>query len=139
MAAPPREQQASRPSYLARQRALLARLLQATREQRRHLVDGDIKGLAHSNRVLRDLLDRQTELQRQFRGRQDSGENGIEEMRQLARELQTESRANYLLACRGAQFTDFSLALLDRESEVAGRGRDAAGSACSPRLLDTQT
>ena len=126
-------------AHLERQRGLLEQMLKATRDQRRCLVEGDMKGLEETNRVLGLLLERHADLQRQ-RSEQTGDPHqpasdlawaalradrrlpdatpgwqpglGLQELRLLARELQKESRTNYLLACRGAQFANFSISLL---------------------------
>jgi hypothetical protein len=99
--------------YLERQRALLYNMLRVTREQRRCLIDGDLKGIEEANHLLGTLLSCQEKLHHEGPAATEPADHLIlEEIRQLAADLQRESRANYLLACRGAQLTNFSLSLL---------------------------
>ena len=106
-------------AYPARQRALLQELLRVTRQQRRWLIEGEIAELEHVNQLLGDLLARQSELHETFAELQDDDSEltpeelqVLDELRLLATELKRESRTNYLLASRGAQFAGFALALL---------------------------
>lgn len=104
---------ANRSPYLERQRALLYNMLRMTREQRRCLIEGDLKGTEEANHLLGALLSCQEKLHHEGPAATEPADHLIlEELRQLATDLQRESRANYLLACRGAQLTNFSLALL---------------------------
>lgn len=116
-------------AYLSRQRALLQELLRVTRQQRRCLIEGEIAELEHVNQLLGELLGRQSELHETFVELQDETteltleeRQVLDELRILATELKRESRTNYLLASRGAQFAGFALALL-----AGGNGR-ASGS-----------
>ena len=116
-------------AYLARQRGLLQELLRITRQQRRWLIEGEIAELEHVNQLLGDLLARQSELHEVFADLQNDATEltpeeleVLDELRALAIELKRESRTNYLLASRGAQFAGFALALL------AGGNGGAAGS-----------
>ena len=125
--------------YLSHQRGLLEHLLRVTREQRRHLVDGNLEGLAHSNRLLKALLDRQSALNQEYGGQAVEGTGELSDhVRKLAKQLREESQANYLLACRGAQFADFStlLARAKREQREAAPGARPSGGS---RLLDART
>jgi len=116
-------------NYLWRQRALLQELLRVTRQQRRCLIEGEIAELEHVNQLLGDLLARQSELHETFTDLQDEATEFtpeelqvLDQLRVLAIELKQESRTNYLLASRGAQFAGFALALL------AGGNGGASGS-----------
>ncbi len=123
-------------SYLDQQRALLENMLQVTREQRRCLIEGDLKGVEQSNRLLGALLDSQQALHREGPPPQEPADHKlINYIRGLAQQLQRESRTNYLLACRGAEFTRFSLSLL-MESIAPEHIKAAAVSPTSPRVLD---
>jgi len=127
-------------SYLPRQRALLYRMLHVTREQRRCLIEGDVKGLSQTNRLLRELLESHVELHRRFPDWEGCPDGAVlAELRELARLLQEESRTNYFLACRGAQFAEFSLAMASRDASEDGQTGLAAYAATSPRVLDTKT
>jgi hypothetical protein len=139
MSAKPSQAGRSGRSYPALQRALLDSLLATTREQRRHLISGDVRVLSEVNKRLQDLLERQADLRRKFPPSSEWLESPqLEEVRRLARQLQEESRTNYVLACRGLQFADFSLAVIERDREGANSA-DPRGEAKRPQLLDTQT
>jgi hypothetical protein len=98
---------------LERQRVLLHDMLRVTLEQRRHLIDADVRGLEAANQRLSRLLERQQELHRELHSVGDAPDpQTLTQLRCLADRLKVESRANYLLACRGAQFADLSLSLL---------------------------
>ena len=125
--------------YLDRQRALLDDMLRVTLEQRRCLVKGDVKGLDTTNRRLGALLQRQADLHEQYPPPEGiPAPEVLEELRRLTQQLREESRTNYLLACRGAQFAHFSLSLLQT---AASEGEPAADSAASTsiRLVDART
>lgn len=122
------------------QRSLLEQMLVLTRKQREHLIGGDIKRLAEVNRLLGELLERQRAIS-QHPPAADTPEEAraLAELRRLAQQLQEEGRANYLLACRGAQFAGFSLAL---SCGVEGANTYAPGpsrTADRARLMDTRT
>ena len=122
------------------QRSLLKQMLVLTRKQREHLIGGDIKRLAEVNRLLGELLERQRAIS-QHPPAADTPEEvrALAELRRLAQQLQEEGRANYLLACRGAQFAGFSLAL---SCGVEGANTYAPGpsrTADRARLMDTRT
>jgi len=100
---------------LAVQRDLLEEMLRVTREQRRCLISGDLRGLDRANRDLADLLERQESCRDQVMrlGQMPAcAPAEIDDVRQLARRLRNETRANYLLASRGAQFARHSLSLI---------------------------
>jgi hypothetical protein len=145
-------------AYLERQRAILYHMLTVTREQRRCLIEGDLKGLEETNRLLGSLLDTQQALHREPHDSDDSADPSalsaslLEELHCLAHQLRQESRTNYLLACRGAAFANLSVSLLtgadgqsgfdgqsgpDRQS---GSDRTDAGSpdpsSSRPHLMD---
>lgn len=84
------------------------------REQRRYLIEENVDGLDETNRRL-DSLIASSELLRGRLG--DDCElpdpQMIAELRELAVELQRESRANRLLARRGGEFVGGVLALAD--------------------------
>jgi len=108
-----------RTSFLERQRAMLENMLRVTMQQRRCLIEGDLRGMERTNRLLGALLESQAEL-REAGTRLVFADEAIEmvaELRRLAEELQKESRTNYLLACRGAEFARFSLAMLGEAIE----------------------
>ena len=118
------------------QRALLEQMLVLTRRQREHLIEGDIKRLAEVNRRLGELLERQKAIAPHPPA---AGAPALAELRRLAQQLQEEGRANYFLACRGAQSAGFSLALA-----CAGEDPNSYGPAPSPtagraRLMDTRS
>jgi hypothetical protein len=96
-----------RTSFLERQRAMLENMLR------------DLRGMERTNRLLGALLESQAELREA--GTQlvfaDDALEMVAELRRLAEELQKESRTNYLLACRGAEFARFSLAMLGEAIE----------------------
>jgi len=126
-------------AYLERQCALLYNMLQATREQRRCLIAGDLKGLEETNRLLGSLLECQEALHGESHDpKEPTSHHLLQELRDLARELRRESRANYLLASRGAQLTDFSISLLREAVETSSGSPDAetASSPSQPRLMD---
>jgi len=149
LAAEPAEDRASGSGYLQRQRLLLDEMLRVTLEQRRHLIEGNLEGLNASNQLLARLLDRQADLRRQLptlaggpqpsalapgrelhprllgRGGTARERSALAELRRLAEELRAASRTNYLLACRGAQFADFSLSLIERAQADSEVGPDA--------------
>lgn len=128
-----------RASHAVRQRALLLNMIRVTHEQRRYLVQGDLKRVEQTNRLLGALLDSQNGLNDEATEAGGTSEEEAAELCRLAKELQTESRRNYLLACRGAEYARFSLSLLT-ESEVEGDsgGLDDAGARPprGPRLVD---
>jgi len=139
MSLPPDGDGANPSPYLERQRAILYHMLTVTREQRRCLIQGDLKGLEETNRLLGSLLDSQQELHRQVPDSKETVDpNLIDELRSLAQELRQESRTNYLLACRGAQFANLSVSLLTGADDIAStsRDQDAAASASRPHLVD---
>jgi len=122
------------------QRSLLAQMLVLTRRQREHLIGGDIKRLNEVNRRLGELLERQRAMP-QHPLAANTAEEGraLAELGRLAQQLREEGRANYFLACRGAQFADFSLALA-----CGGEGADTyapgpSRTASRARLMDTRT
>lgn len=118
--------------YLERQRALLYHMLTATREQRRCLIQGDLKGLEETNRLLGSLLESQQTLHGQAPNTTEGSDPGlIDELRSLAQELRQESRTNYLLACRGAQFADLSISLL-AGADGTGRASNDLEAAALP-------
>jgi hypothetical protein len=110
---------------------LLERVREAMGEQRQCLIAGDASGLGRANRVLGDLVEQQRALCRE--GLEDNEE--AEGVRRLAEEVREEVHTNYLLACRGAQFADFTLSLLcgGRAPEPAAEGRRGA------RVLDAHS
>jgi len=117
-------------SFLERQQAMLENMLRVTMQQRRCLIEGDLRGMERTNRLLGALLESQAEL-REARP-ELGGEASVErvaELRRLAEELQRESRTNYLLACRGAEFARFSLAML-------GEAVEGSAMEAQPRLVD---
>jgi hypothetical protein len=125
---------------LERQRALLLNMIRLTHEQRRYLVQGDLKRVEQTNRLLGALLESQNSLNEDATEWGKASEEEAAELGRLAEELQKESRRNYLLACRGAEFARFSLSLLT-EADPEGGGADGAedGDARShkgPRLMD---
>ena len=128
-----------RPSYVERQRTLLLNMIRLTHEQRRWLVQGDLKRVEQSNRLLGALLESQNALNEEATEWGEASEEEATELRRLAEELQTESRSNYLLACRGAEFARFSLSLLteaDLEGEADGPEDGGAQRRKGPRLVD---
>jgi len=131
---------ARHPAYLERQRVLLYHMLTVTREQRRCLIEGDLKGLEETNRLLGSLLDTQQALHREAPDDDASDPSLLEELHCLAHELRQESRTNYLLACRGAAFANLSISLLVGADRQSGSGKsDAAADAASsskPHLMD---
>ncbi len=128
------------PSRLERQRALLYHMLTVTREQRRCLIESDLKGLEETNSSLAALLDTQQAL---YRSGPDAEEpvdpNLVDELRSLAQELRQESRTNYLLACRGAEFANLSISLLaGAEGPVPSSPEpEAAASAARSQPVDS--
>ncbi len=119
-------------AYLSRQHALLRQMLQVTHRQRRYLVEGDLKGLDETNRLLGHLLERQSALHSEYahlEGSLDCCAAELEQLRRLACRLQEESRTNYLLACRGVQFAQVAIAALGGEPgpSHSGDARSAAG------------
>ena len=124
---------------LERQRALLLNMIRLTHEQRRYLVQGDLKRVEQTNCLLGALLESQNALNEDATEWGEASEEEAADLRRLAEELQTESRRNYLLACRGAEFARFSLSLLteaDWEGEADGPGDGGAGGPKGPRLVD---
>lgn len=120
-----------RSSHLERQRAILYHMLRVTREQRRCLVEGDLEGIGETNRLLASLLDSQDALRRDSAGMHgDADPHLIAELRSLAQDLRDESKANYLLACRGAQFADLSISLL---TGTPGAARSEDPDAVNPQ------
>jgi|GEM_PF-3411061 len=92
-------------SYLERQRTLLEKMLAATLEQRRSLIEGDVRGLERTSATLQSLI----ASQEQLRGEgpepcEEASHRVIWDLRRLAEELQRETRANYVLVCRGTAF-----------------------------------
>ena len=122
------------------QRSLLAQMLVLTRRQREHLIGGDIKRLNEVNRLLGELLERQRAMP-QHPPAADTREQAraLAELRRLAQQLREEGRANYLLACRGAQFADFSLALACGGEEVNTYAPGPSRTGDRARLMDTRT
>ncbi len=105
-------------NYADRQRHLFTRLLLAMRAQRACLISGDATRLEQANRAVSRLLEKQQRLSREI------GElalapdpDTLAELKRLAADLRQESHVNYLLACRGLQFTDFRVSLLTGEQE----------------------
>ena len=93
------------------------------REQHNHLISGDVPQLQRVNRLLNRLLEQQEDLRRELgecAPPVDSAE--LNQIRLLASELRHLSRVNYLLACRGAQYADFSASLLDGRVEPGRAG-----------------
>jgi len=128
-----------RHSHLERQRALLLNMIRLTHEQRRYLVQGDLKRVEQTNRLLGALLESQNALNEDATEWGKASEEEATELRRLAEELQTESRRNYLLACRGAEFARFSLSLLteaDPEGGATGMDDGGARPPRGPRLVD---
>ena len=128
-----------RHSHLERQRALLLNMIRLTHEQRRYLVQGDLKRVEQTNRLLGALLESQNALNEDATEWGEASEEEEADLRRLAEELQTESRRNYLLACRGAEFARFSLSLLTEADLEGGAGGAEDGDARSqkgPRLVD---
>jgi len=100
-------------SCLDRQLALFEQMLRLMHEQRRYLINADTKGLEEANRLLGELLERQAALHREFTDFETCADpETLAQIRLLAAQLREESRTNYLLACRGAQFLDFSISTL---------------------------
>jgi hypothetical protein len=126
-----------KPPYLQRQRALLENLLQVTREQRRCMIDGDLKGLEETNKLLGSLLESQENLHAGGPMPEEGADARLlAELRRLAQQLRRESHTNYLLACRGAEFTRFSLSVLGHPEAGDGTADGAAQTAEAPRLVD---
>ena len=126
-------------SPLERQRALLYHMLTVTREQRRHLIDGDMEQLEETNRLLGSLIESQQALHGELREVDQQAEADpelLEELRSLAQQLQQESRTNYLLACRGAQFANLSISLLTGAQEPADDDADAPSPRDQSHLMD---
>lgn len=119
---------AAQPSA-AESRALLARMLEVLREQRRHLIEGNVAGLAETSALLHTLVE--------MAGGK-AGEGAFDaadgELGELAERVRTEGRINYLLACRGARFAEAALSVARAEAS-AGSEREAEPSlgAESPR------
>lgn len=128
-----------RHSHAVRQRALLLNMIRVTHEQRRYLVQGDLKRVEQTNRLLGALLEAQSALNEEATEAEGASEEDVAELRRLAAELQMESRRNYLLACRGAEFARFSLSLLteaDPEGMADGTGEGGGRRHKGPRLVD---
>ena len=128
-----------RSSRLERQRALLLNMIRLTQEQRRYLVQGDLKRVEQTNRLLGALLESHNAPNDEATEVGTASEEEAAELRRLAEELQTESRRNYLLACRGAEFARFSLSLLtEADPEGGADGMDDGGARRpkGPRLVD---
>lgn len=126
------ELQPGEAAYLERQRALLENMLRVTKEQRRCLIDGDLKGLEQTNQLLGSLLESQEELHKTGPLPEEPADHTLlSELRALAFQLHRESQTNYLLACRGAEFTRFSLSILSQPGDPAasleGEGAPGAG------------
>ena len=125
-------------SFASRQRGLLLNMIRLTHEQRRYLVSGDLKRVEQTNRMLGALLESQSALNDDASGTDGVSEEQAAELRRLADELQTESRRNYVLACRGAEFARMSISLLtqaDVEGEVDVTGDGGASEGKGPRLV----
>ena len=135
---------ARRPAYLERQRVLLYHMLTVTREQRRCLIEGDLKGLEETNRLLGSLLETQQALHCEAPNPDDDTADPaltadptlIEELHCLAHELRQESRTNYLLACRGAAFANLSVSLLVGADRQSGSDQVGAPAPSRPHLMD---
>lgn len=113
MTGPRVRRRADTAGYLARQRALFECMLRAMHEQREHLINGDAVQLERANRLLNRLLEQQEHLRRELDGCCEAFEPAeLAHVHRAAAELRHISRANYLLACRGAQYADFSLSLV---------------------------
>ena len=92
-------------------------------EQRGHLITGDLVQLQRTNRLLNRLLDQQDDLRREFDGCCETFQpDELAEVHRLAAELREASRTNYLLACRGAQYAEFSLSLVAAADEQPEQG-----------------
>ena len=124
-----------RHSQMERQRAVLLNMIRLTHEQRRYLVQGDLKRVEQTNRVLGALLESQKGLNDEAAEAGGMSEEDAAQLTRLAEELQRESRRNYLLACRGAEFARFSLSLL-AEADAEGDADGEAGPPGGPRLVD---
>jgi len=134
-----RDGSGGRHSQAIRQRALLLNMIRLTHEQRRYLVQGDLKRVEQTNRLLGALLEAQNALNEEATEWGEVSEEEAADLRRLAEELQTESRRNYLLACRGAEFARFSLSLLtesDGEGGADGMDEGDAWPRRVPRLVD---
>jgi len=108
-------------SYADRQRHLFARLLLAMRAQRACLISGDAVRLEQANRAVSRLLEKQQRLSRESSDLAVAPDpDTLAELRRLAANLRQESHINYLLACRGLQFTDFRVSLLTGEQDGDG-------------------
>ncbi len=134
-----------RPPHLERQRALLQNMIQVTREQRRYLIEADLRRVEQTNRLLGALLESQKALHEESTLQEDAAESedsvdqeAAAELRELAQTLRQESRTNYLLACRGAEFARFSLSLLAEAGEDGEEGKQPEAEAVPrrPRLVD---
>ena len=126
-------------SQLERQRALLYHSLNFSLEQRRHLIDGDMEQLEETNRLLGSLIESQQALHGELRDSDQQAETDpelLEELHSLAQQLQQESRTNYLLACRGAQFANFSISLLTGARDPADDDADAPSPPDQSHLMD---
>lgn len=124
--------------YIDRQHVLLDDMLRVTLEQRRCLIKGDVKGLDTTNRRLGKLLERQADLHREHPSLEEMPRPEVfEELRRLTQQLREESRTNYLLACRGAQFADLSLSLLQSAASEGDPPADSTAST-SIRLVDAR-
>ncbi|HUU55677.1 MAG TPA: hypothetical protein VMY87_12225 [Armatimonadota bacterium] len=126
--------------YAIRQRALLENMLRVTQEQRRYLIEGDMKRVEQMNSLLGALLESQKALNEEpLEPGEGADEGTAAELRRLAEELRQESRRNYLLACRGAEFAGFSLCLLTEATEekaALGRDEGTEGRPNGPRVVD---
>lgn len=120
---------------VARQRALLEQMLDTVREQRRHLIQGNVAGLAETSKLLERLLARQRTLTNARAARPDSSPPPSE-LQDLTRLLQAEGHMNYLLACRGMQHVEMALAASGGEPDG---GPDAGDAPESPRILDSRS
>ena len=105
-------------NYPDRQRHLFVRLLLAMRAQRACLISGNAARLEQANRAVSRLLDKQQRLSREAGDLAVAPDpDTMAELRRLAADLRQESHINYLLACRGLQYTDFRVSLLTGDQE----------------------
>jgi hypothetical protein len=125
-------------TYLQRHRALLESILALTHQQRRCLIDGDVLGLEEANRLLGVLLDSSEVLRGDLPQPTGPADRAVlADLRELTSELQRESRVNYILACRGEEFAQHTLDLI--QQAVGGDGPTAAGQtgeSAAPRPAD---
>jgi hypothetical protein len=93
-------------------------MLALTREQRRYLIEGDVRGLEETNGLLGALLASSEALRERLPEPTGPADHRtLADLRELAVELQRESRVNYVLACRGAEFAQHTLALIHEATE----------------------